>query len=782
MPKLATQEYNLQIMNPALAREWHPNRNEGLTPRDVRPASNKKVWWKCKEDHNWKAQISSRSSGVGCPYCAGKKVCDDNCLLTVNQTVASEWHPTRNGSLTPSDVIPGSSQKAWWICHKGHEWKAIIANRSAGRGCPYCAGKKVCDDSCLLTVNQTVASEWHPTRNGSLTPSDVIPGSSQKAWWICDKGHEWKAIIASRNRGAGCPYCSGHKVCDDNCLLIVNPKIAKQWHPVNNGNLTSRDVTPHSHKKVWWICSRGHEWRARVFERNRGTRCPHCYSQTSRNEIRIYTEMKYLFSKVEHQKKLYGVECDVYIPELNLGIEVDGSYWHKDKYTQDLKKTELLSKKGVNLLRVREKGLKSISADDVFVSKKEKGFSLLLKILNKILKRKDMVRNQIWKVKEYLKEGEFRNNEEYLKLLHMLPFPIAGNSLEKCNKKLADQWHPTRNGSLTPSDVTPGSSQKAWWICNKGHEWEAIIVSRHKGAGCPYCAGQKAAIDNSLQTLNPSLSGEWNINKNGSLTPSDVTPGSSQKVWWTCDKGHEWKAMIVGRNKGTGCPYCSGRKAADDTCLQTVNPELALEWHPTKNINLTPKDIKPGSAKKVWWICKEGHDWKAQISSRNIGRGCPYCAGKKVCDDNCLLTVNPKLAKQWHPSENGELTPNDVTSNSGKKVWWICKKMHVWHTSVACRTRGRGCPYCSGQKVCDDNCLLTVNPKLAKQWHPTKNHRLNPKDVTIGSGKKVWWVCDKGHEWKAQIVSRKSGTGCPYCSGNKTIKDTSILAINPINA
>jgi hypothetical protein len=127
--------------------------------------------------------------------------------------------------------------------------------------------------------------------------------------------------------------------------------------------------------------------------------------------------------------------------------------------------------------------------------------------------------------------------------------------------------------------------------------------------------------------------------------------------------------------------------------LQTINPELAKQWHPKKNGRLTPQDVTPNSDKKAWWICGSGHEWKATISNRNRGRGCPYCAGRAVCDDNCLQTVNPPLAAEWHPVENGRLTPRDVTPGSRKRVWWQCRKGHTWEAYIHSRSRGFGrCP------------------------------------------------------------------------------------------
>jgi hypothetical protein len=176
-----------------------------------------------------------------------------------------------------------------------------------------------------------------------------------------------------------------------------------------------------------------------------------------------------------------------------------------------------------------------------------------------------------------------------------------------------------------------------------------------------------------------------------------------------------------------------------------------------------PYDVTPGSQVKAWWICKEGHEWKAAISSRSYGTGCPYCSGQKVSQDNCLATKNPDLAKEWHPTKNGDLTPYDITPGSGVKAWWMCDKGHEWEATINSRSGGRDCPYCSGQKVSQENCLATNYPDLAREWHPTKNGTITPYDVTVKSPQKIWWMCEKGHEWKARVYNRTRGTGCPYC-------------------
>ena len=205
---------------------------------------------------------------------------------------------------------------------------------------------------------------------------------------------------------------------------------------------------------------------------------------------------------------------------------------------------------------------------------------------------------------------------------------------------------------------------------------------------------------------------------------------------------------------------------------------LNKQWHPTKNEGLSAQKVTLGSGRKVWWICQRNHEWQATVNNRAKGVGCPYCAGKKVLAGyNDLLTVHPLIAKEWHPTNNGELTAQNVMCGSNKKIWWRCDKGHEWQASVKSRTCGSKCPYCAGKKVLAGyNDLATTHPELCKQWHPTKNGKLTFNDISFGSQRKVWWRCDKGHEWQAAMQVRNRGVGCPYCRGKKVLAGYNDLA------
>ena len=136
---------------------------------------------------------------------------------------------------------------------------------------------------------------------------------------------------------------------------------------------------------------------------------------------------------------------------------------------------------------------------------------------------------------------------------------------------------------------------------------------------------QKCIDDKRLELLT-----EWDAAKNEPLAPWTVSPGAHRKVWWRCKEGHEWEAPIYSRSAGHGCPVCGGQKLQQGVNdLAARRPELAAEWHPTKNGALRPEYIQPYSAKTVWWRCEEGHEWQATVKSRvKEHAGCPICANR----------------------------------------------------------------------------------------------------------------------------------------------------------
>lgn len=135
----------------------------------------------------------------------------------------------------------------------------------------------------------------------------------------------------------------------------------------------------------------------------------------------------------------------------------------------------------------------------------------------------------------------------------------------------------------------------------------------------------------------------------------------------------------------------------------------------------------------------------------------------KATDEYNLAVLNPGLAKEWHPTRNGKLNPRNVTPGSGRKIWWICSSGHEWQAPVYSRNRGSNCPVCHRSPAFEDSEVLIANADLIKQWHLTKNRGLNLRNLPPGFKKKVWWICEEGHEWEATVKARIKGHGCPQC-------------------
>jgi uncharacterized Zn-finger protein/very-short-patch-repair endonuclease len=493
-------------------------------------------------------------------------------------------------------------------------------------------------------------------------------------------------LINNRNKGSGCPCCAGQKVIKGyNDLQTTNPSLAEEWNYEKNNGLTPMDVMPNSNKKAWWKCSKDHEWQATIIDRNNGYSCPYCSGK-------------------------------------------------------------------------------------------------------KVLK--------------------------------------GYNDLQTVNPTLADTWNYEKNGALKPENFTANSGQKVWWKCSNGHEWQATIASRNSGNGCPVCNSERQtsfpeyAIVYYLQKYGLDVLHSYRgrgyeldiyipskkiaIEYDGSFWHENKTRKDLEKnkkckkdgiklyrireglpslndssIDFVVQKGQKDLQKIlknllseiiklnidVNLERDTIAIENLREYTEKHNSILISNPEIAREWNYEKNGNLKPEHFAANSNKKVWWKCEKGHEWEASIYSRNKGHGCPYCSSIKVLKGyNDLQTVNPALAKEWNYEKNKELTPTDVMSNSGKRVWWKCGKGHEWQACIAHRNKGSGCPYCSGRYAIEgENDLQTVNPSLAKEWNYEKNDGLTPMDVLPNSNKKVWWKCSEGHEWQARIADRNKGRGCPIC-------------------
>lgn len=167
----------------------------------------------------------------------------------------------------------------------------------------------------------------------------------------------------------------------------------------------------------------------------------------------------------------------------------------------------------------------------------------------------------------------------------------------------------------------------------------------------------------SLGELNPELAEEWDFTKNFPLTPFQVALKSNRKYFWLCKSfGHSWERSAKHRSKGRGCPVCANRvilRGFND--LESLNPTLALEWHPQLNGNLTPSEVGIGSNKNVWWICENNHEWSTSPNHRKL-TGCPFC----VVKDSRLELILVNFLRDFYPDLSFIRRSKIVPSESNK--------------------------------------------------------------------------------------------------------------------
>lgn len=201
-------------------------------------------------------------------------------------------------------------------------------------------------------------------------------------------------------------------------------------------------------------------------------------------------------------------------------------------------------------------------------------------------------------------------------------------SLAKNFPEIAAEWHPTKNGKITPYDVAAKVTKSFWWQCPKKHEWPAPVNNRTRSkTGCPYCAGKKSIPgETDAATTHPFLLKEYQDILNP-LPLSAYKKGSHSKLWWTCQNNHVYLATIPHRLEGKGCPKCSNKVIVSGiNDLATMKPDLASEWHPTKNLPKYPNEIAPAAKNEYWWQCSQNHEWSAAVYARSAGNGCPDCS------------------------------------------------------------------------------------------------------------------------------------------------------------
>lgn len=292
------KENSIVAKIPDVAKQWDFKRNGNVRPEYILCTSTKKFYWKCEKGHSWLAQVYSRYSGSGCPYCAGKiLVPGENDLLSQNPRLVKEWDYENNGDLKPNEITVNNTKRVWWVCPScGHHWKVSVANRNSGTGCPKCADKErtITKHMNIVKIRGSFADnyphllkEWDYEKNIGLDPSVLPPHCGKTVWWVCSEcGHKWAATMDARAKGHGCEKCykrNNSKVQQQRAVKkkgafsVSHPHLIKDWVFDRNDG-TPDDYSAGSHYRACWKCHLcGYQWVSPIFKRTGGHKCPKCH-------------------------------------------------------------------------------------------------------------------------------------------------------------------------------------------------------------------------------------------------------------------------------------------------------------------------------------------------------------------------------------------------------------------------------------------------------------------------------------------------------------------------
>lgn len=483
----ATEKNNFAAAHPELVKNWDDTKNDHL-PSEVPPSSNRIFYFICDNGHSFSAKLNNIHNGRWCPYCSNKKVGYGNSLLDSHPVLALQWHPTRN-QISATEVSAGSSRKGWWVCPEGHEWSATIASRSAGNGCPYCINRYVGYGNSLQERYPGIASEIDQDK--SPTDSRKIgAGSTTSLWWKCSRGHSWQAPVLRRTKQkSGCPYCSNQTSLPEIrifCELksIFDDAVARQ----KVAGVECDIFIPSLSVAVEYDGAYFHHEKSDSDARKRGKLFENGITlfrvreeplPLNGNDIRIQAgrerltkgDLNALVTLIEQVRPQFASDCSAYCRED--GFRAEEEYRRIISYLPGPPEGDTLKDKYPSVGMEWNYSRNFPLTPDMFHASSGK------KVWWKCRESHE------WQAVIQKRTGGGRG----------CPYCSNkkvgyGNSLADLLPALAAEWHPTRNGELTPAEVGVGSGKPVWWRCQSGHEFQAKVTDRaRRGSQCRFCSG-----------------------------------------------------------------------------------------------------------------------------------------------------------------------------------------------------------------------------------------------------------------------------------------------------
>lgn len=625
-----------------------------------------------------------------------------------------------------------------------------------------------------IVDNEKLISEWDWEKNSSLGlhPSSTSDGSHKKAWWICKKGHSYDAKIVNRNHGTDCPYCKGKKVlkgfndletwCKNNNRL----DLIKEFDGSKN-NFTMQELTKGSGKEIWWICPHGHSYSATLHHRiNMNTGCGIC-------SHKVFSEGN---NDLQTTHPKIALEFDVVKNKITPNKVMAGSnnkkYWFICPKGHSYKSTLLNRKKGRNCPQCMKEMHVSFPEKCIAFYLKKCGIEIIegfhASFLNKMELDIFLTKYQIaieydgraWHKniqRDLIKDELCYNNN--IKLIRIREEGCPNYESTSINYTIDFK----RNDSLEQAIKFIIKIIDPLFL-------DGLEINIEKDRNDIYELLELNEKSNSLQDRFPQIVNFWDAQKNGKLTPKQISFSSEKPIYLKCPNNHEWLSTAHKFINSPCCPICSGERILPGfNDLGTTHPHLKKIW--SKNNIKSIADYSFGSNALVKWICEKCNgEYEMKIiekSSKNFG--CPYCNNRKLLVGyNDLKTRYPKIADEW--SSSNSKNPNEVLPCSKEIVLWECKNKHIYKAKILSRvSKNKGCPYCNNIEVLPGfNDLETCNYELSKEFDVERNNLL-PSKVVYGGKKVYWWKCRNGHSYDSQMCEKIKGNGCPICSNHRLL-------------
>ena len=560
-------------------------------------------------------------------------------------------------------------------------------------------------------------------------------------------------------------------------------EIVKEWHPYKNGNLTWKEVTPGSHKRVWWKCAKGHEWESTIANRNQGYGCPYCSNQ------KVLPGYNDLSSKNPLLAREWNYERNGLLKPDDVTQGSSKKVWWKCVRGHEWEDSINHRSSGRGC-PVCNRGLKTSFPEQAVFYYVSQMFDGVVNRYTDLGFELDIFIPHIRLGIEY--DGGIYHQNEAKELRKISACRDNGINLIKIREPECRKIYDKEVKSFELKNHSTKELQRIivdlvdYLKVTYNVEKELQVKVEEDNIKILQMIGVYER-ENSVSVKRPDLAEEWDYEKNGELLPTMIGGSSSQKVWWKCPRcKNSWRQSPNARRIIGSCPKCSRELVeVGVNDVVTKRSELIKEWDYIKN-SLTPENYSNISNKEVWWVCSIcNNNWKEAISKRNrkirengVAR-CPKCEEnfKKRPQhgwmnreleiiENSIASDYPMLIEEWDYEANGNIRPENVSFASTYRASWICPKGHKYVAIVNNRTtKNSGCPYCSNQKLLKGfNDFATTCKYATEEWMREKNLPDTPESIISGN-KKYWWKCQVcGYEWNASASSRKYGSGCPNCA------------------